>query len=76
MNTLMPSCILLSLGEECIQINPEKEMTNESSANLQEKHPTWPPIENAMSFVWKALFWLPYLVNLCLTLTFKILFSL
>ena len=55
-STLMSSCILLSLGEKCIQINPEKEMTNEFFVSLQHKLPIWLPTENAMPFVWNALF--------------------
>lgn len=35
-----------------------------------------PPIKNVIFSVWNALFWLPYLVDPCLTLTFEILFSL
>lgn len=33
-NTLMSCCILLLPGEECIQINTPKEMTNDLIANL------------------------------------------
>ena len=74
--TLISSCILLSLGTECIQVNPEKEMSNKCFTDFQEKSPSQPPFEKARSSVWNAFSWLPFLVNPCWTLTFKPWFSL
>lgn len=39
-NILISSCVLLSLDEECIQVNTEREMTNEFFVNSKKSIPT------------------------------------